>query len=153
MEQQVGKFKRVINFDTVEEKDKVPIHMRWYLIGEKGIMQFVVRTGIFPFEHYSNEYNELMDNHKKLDSFWYCPMETDAVDIGYHSLKEKYSKQSSMPCTLMKEYFGKEDCFYDGSSLQATDVMKLLATEGEEAVWKWLENAYVNTFKEESTNE
>jgi hypothetical protein len=47
-----------------------------------------------------------------------------------------------MECELMEQ----GHCYYDGSSLAAEKVMQILAEEGDEAVWKRMEEYWDATF-------
>lgn len=108
------------------------------------------------------------DIASELRCFW-TPM---AADLGYHSRVPMYEGQPAMgaiktdikmddtkegiekfnitttetmkytPC----EYLDGEPCYYDGSSLNAVDVMKILIEQGSEAVWKYLEECYHEQF-------
>jgi hypothetical protein len=107
---------------------------------DKGIIQFVVYTNW-----------HLPEVTKELASRYYKPSGGDPhwmerplpADIGYHSPTPRYDGQSKMnTCDCLKQGF----CYYDGSSLAATDVFNILLREGSDGVWKELENRYNEMF-------
>ena len=67
------------------------------------------------------------------------------ADLGYHSPKPMYEGQTLInkePCP----YIGVP-CYYDGSGLNAEQPYEVLVTEGEEALWDFLEGYYERTFE------
>lgn len=118
------KFEREIKF--------IPLHgsvdIKFYLKGEKGIIQFAISTG----------WQEDADHG--------LPSKTYPYDIGYHSPVPIYEDQKPMPeCQFY------HPCYYDGSSMYARDVFKLLVNHGEERVWRELEKTYYNWLDKDST--
>ena len=86
---------------------------------------------------YTNWYPPTVPSHigeEKLQCF----------DVGYHS---PYPMYDSQPCMGKCEYIGKP-CYYDGSSVIGDDhnLVGKLITEGEEGVWKYLEEFWEATF-------
>ena len=110
----------------------------FYLIGELGAIQFTTSTG-WNLDHVHEELK-----HKHFD--YYDPLKPQAYDLGYHSPNPMYEdyKPMSEPC----EFVGGKPCYYDGSTLNAEPILKLLITQGSDAVWKELEDYYIQTFGE-----
>lgn len=108
----MSKFVREIKFIPHYES----VDCKFFLKGEKGIIQFCIRTG----------WNI---NDKSEPAYGY--------DVGYHSPVALYSDQK--PMEKCSHY---ETCYYDGSSMYAENVFHMLLNYGEEAVWKELESAY-----------
>ena len=66
------------------------------------------------------------------------------ADIGYHSYKSHYESQKPMEkCDILGC-----DCYYDGSSLQASDFIPKFLEGGSDAVWAMLESRYKTWFEE-----
>ena len=66
------------------------------------------------------------------------------ADFGYHSPKKLYEYS-----TLAVEgcpYLNGKPCYCDGSSLYAETVYEKLLREGDDAVWKELEESYIDRF-------
>lgn len=97
--------------------------IRFVLIGKLGAVQHVFSTGIYPKGIRPSEYM--------------------GYDLGYHSPKPLYEGQAicSDNCDLVNA-----PCYYDGSTLNAEPVADAFVTEGEDAVWKRLEEYYSETF-------
>lgn len=113
------------------------VEMRWYIKGSLGIIQFVLYTNW-----------QLPKVQKEIDSYPpnimlpYLLHKPLPADIGYHSPKARYKGQESMKCSLLPQ--GK--CYYDGSSLRASNVFDLLCSKGDKAVWEYLEAEYKDIF-------
>jgi len=59
-----------------------------------------------------------------------------ASDLGHHTISPLYTDQPTMEkCDL----FAGAPCYYDGSTLNADPGLEILTTQGEEALWDWLE--------------
>jgi hypothetical protein len=107
------------------------VDLRMVLKGPLGATQFVLYTG-WHLPHVQAEFDRKAggyDLRKPLPA-----------DIGYHWREPRYEGQT--PIQESCEYCDGQPCFYDGSSLQAEDVYKILLTEGSEGVWRELENRY-----------
>lgn len=104
--------------------------MRCILKGPKGAVQFVMLTG-WALPHCKAEYPDAFDDY---------PM---ASDLGYHSPEPMYEGQQSISekCDIL----GCE-CYYDGSTLNAEEPMRLLIEQGHEALWRYLEDYYRSRF-------
>lgn len=102
------------------------VMIRWLLKGDCGVVQFIIPTG------------------------WCAPNWADQVrlqypyEVGYHSPKPLYEDQPLIAEEC--EYLDGAPCYYDGSSLLGREAFNLLVNEGEEAVWKYLEDYYDSTF-------
>lgn len=104
----------------------------WMILkGEKGAVQFAFTTGIY-LPHVLDEWEAKGYANK--------PM---GMDVGYHSPTPMYEGQTQMDnCDLSPE--GK--CYYDGSGLRGEDWFKIFMEEGDEAIWKLLEEDYKERF-------
>ncbi len=136
----------------------------------KGLLEY---TGPFPegkiFQEITRYQLFLNGFHNIKHKFLYEPM---AADLGYHSPKpthdddepigskdykidwkinekgEKVSDVIVVPTGTFRpcEYLDGRACYYDGSSLNAIPVYDLMVKYGEKAVWKKLEEYYIQTF-------
>ncbi len=107
----------------------------WMILkGEKGATQFMFNTSIY-LPHVMDELRD------KPRSF-----EPEGWDVGYHSYKPIY--EDHMPTNNCKVLDGK-DCYYDGSSLRGSEWFKEFVSEGDEHIWKKLEEEYNYRFNEE----
>lgn len=104
----------------------------WMILrGEKGAVQFVFSTGIY-LPHILDEW--------EVKGYVNKPM---GFDVGYHSPTPMYEGQKQMDsCVLLPE--GK--CYYDGSGLRGNEWFKIFMEEGDEAIWKLLEEDYKDRF-------
>ena len=115
----------------------------WLVIGPRGATQFVC------FFHPRGSW--LADFASKSPSGMYTMTADGAafmgVDIGYHSPTPRYGGQEPMGrCDVLKG-----DCFYDGSSLRATELLEVWAAEffDEEVLYRYLELEYRDVFEGE----
>ncbi len=102
--------------------------LRFLLKGERGAVQFCVLTG-WGMKDVPESLRELF------------PMPSD---LGYHSIDPRHEKDDPMKCDVLE----KGECHYDGSTLNAEPVFKILLAEGHEGVWKKLTDYYHSTFSE-----
>jgi len=113
----------------------------FFLHGAKGVVQFKLSTGwkIQATKKNNIGYREIFASDNKLAHLY--PMPTD---IGYHSYKPMYEGQEAIQqkCELL----GGKPCYYDGSSLNASNVFYTLLNGGTEELWKYLEGYYNATF-------
>ena len=67
------------------------------------------------------------------------------ADLGYHSKTPHYEGQHQIDqsCDLCDN----QPCYYDGSSLNATDAMYALVNKGIDALWEFLDAFYISEFK------
>ena len=105
------------------------------LKGELGATQFVFSTGCL-LKHVQDEFWNNCHDRK------YNPFEWNGFDIGYHSPKPMYEGQTEMDCDLIDG--GK--CYYDGTSLGASEFAPEFVAKGEDAVWKKLKEVYEDRF-------
>lgn len=113
-------------------------NIRFVLRGSNGVVQFLIFTNW----HLPHVTEELLEKSKDKESIrlFFSPI---PADIGYHSPKPMYKDQTTMgPCIFLD---GK-DCYYDGSSLSATEVYNVMLKEGSDAVWRELMDCYKHTF-------
>lgn len=181
MKEKVGQFTReLIVIPAFDKRNANPkknygihgVEMRWHLIGKKGVVQFVLYTG-WQLDHVEKEifgdYNDprYEHHHRALCK----PM---AADIGYHSPVPMFDGHEVVwPTRIVKDpkkkppfnykfpkigkkppicqFFGKP-CYYDGSSTYAEVPFNALKSGGEEALWKFLEKYYRDTFKVKGKN-
>jgi len=105
------------------------VNIRMVLKGERGAVQFLIFT--------SWQLPEVQRSLRKQGE----PM---AADFGYHSPVPMCENQHAI--TEECEYLDGKPCYYDGSSLYAEKVFERLLREGDEAVWKELEEYYIEKF-------
>ncbi len=103
------------------------VDLRMVLKGPKGAIQFVLYTG------------------------WYLDgkvREPIPADLGYHSPVPMYEDQTLVAQTC--EYLDGRACYYDGSTLNAERVFRVLLERGSDGVWEELEKEYKRRFERES---
>lgn len=135
LQQQVGEFTRILDISAAyDRRHKDPsknygihcVDMRFVLKGAKGATQFVL---------YTNWY--LPENNQP-------PKHPMPADLGYHSRTPHYEDHPVFDC----EYTDTGKCYYDGSSLNAERVYKVMLEKGMDGVWEELESYYHSTFAE-----
>jgi hypothetical protein len=97
------------------------MEVTWLLRGGLGVTQFQIFTGWEP-------------GLTRDDRHVNAPM---GADLGYHALCPQWEGQEDygrMDCA----YLPGGTCFYDGSGLQADDLLRRFLIEGEEVVWQTL---------------
>lgn len=112
------------------------VDMYWYVKGPLGAVQFVIYTG-WMLDRIEREME-----YRDYDPIKFSVTRPMPADLGYHSPRPHYDGQGCMSCQLLPE--GK--CYYDGSSLNAEIVYRILREEGSDAVWSYLENYYQQVF-------
>ena len=112
-----------------EARARVAFYLRSATKPERGVVQFVMWVAVAP---------EL-----GLMTFDGRPMFPMALDLGYHSPTPAWEGQEPMDeeCELLG---GR--CFYDGSGLNAENLLGVLRTEGADAVWATLADCWVVWF-------
>lgn len=108
------------------------MEIKFLLHGPKASVQFVWNTGITP-EKTPGRYGDEWMHH--------APM---GFDLGYHADKAQWSGQLNVGCT----YRAKGECYYDGSSLAADEMLDIFLTRGEGAMWQELHDYYISLFEE-----
>jgi len=143
---QVKAMKQVIEFrPAFDKRHKDPnknhgihgVELAFYLIGDKGVIQFVVSTN-WQLPHVQKE----MDDRSPDPRFPYLHHKPMAMDLGYHSPRRMYEGQTPMDDC---RFFGGK-CYYDGSSEDADDVFKVLCLEGHDGVWREMKKYYKSRF-------
>lgn len=110
------------------------VDMRMYLIGQEGVVQFVLYTN-WHLPHVEAEFDARPERDRWLDR----PM---PADLGYHSKTPMYEGHEPMEdCDLL----GCR-CYYDGSGLNAERIYGVLLKEGSDGVWRELESYYRDVF-------
>lgn len=98
------------------------------LRNQQGAVQFSLMTGWTP---------DCLESH---DNRIFRPF---PADLGYHSPKPQYEGQSLMDANCR---WLEGPCYYDGSSLNADGVFNILVQQGEEAMWRRLEEYHNSLF-------
>lgn len=117
--------------------------LRFVLKGAKGATQFVVYTN-WQLPHVDDERCAGIWTGSKL-RWSFLPL---GADVGYHSPTPQYEGHTALPCDILDS----GQCYYDGSSLAAEDLLKRMIAEGDAAIWSELEAVYHQRFGEEDTN-
>jgi hypothetical protein len=131
------------NMEPIKIHGRRPAVMRFYVGGPKGIVQFVGSTDWH--KHLDDEKNPYRSlGHQRFE----CIVEQSTLgpsgwDLGYHSKKPMYEGHMKNECDLIKS-----GCYYDGSSLNAGPVFRMLVEQGSEAVFAYLEDYYKQVFDE-----
>lgn len=136
------KLKRIVKFSPAYDKrDADPkknygidcVRCWMVLKGKKGAVQFVFSTGMY-----------LLETHKEwLSRFGYNDNSYMGLDVGYHSPYPMYEGQTIQEDKC--EWIEKA-CYYDGSTLRVVKFLDVFVREGDEAVWKLLEQDYKERF-------
>lgn len=106
--------------------------------GEKGAIQFLLNTG----GYLKSVIDEWIETGKSFD---YCGY-LEGWDLGYHSPTPQYNGQiKNDNCNIIPG-----GCYYDGTSLGASEPLDIFINEGEDGLWKFLEKVYKHRFQEES---
>jgi hypothetical protein len=119
------------------------VEIGFYIYGPKGTVQFKLQTnwGLPSMRA------DLLDgvrstiNKEYVSEMFVFPQ---ALDLGYHSLVPRYEGQGCMRQEC--PYLDGKPCYYDGSTLNAEPILERLIAEGEEAVWRELEDYYHSLF-------
>lgn len=112
------------------------MQLRFILKGEKGATQFCFST----CQHLKHVADNLYANHRNLR---FNPFHGMGTDIGYHSPTPQYEGQTPMDCDLLPG--GK--CYYDGTSLGASEFEDEFIAGGDAVVWPMLEKRYRELFE------
>ncbi len=127
--------------------------IRFILEGKEGAVQVVLNTPFFLPETVE-EYKKIGNKNKTQpsdlrDDYKGKPRGFDCWDVGFHSKKKLsyMSKEDENECDIL----GK--CYYDGSSLRGMNdkVAELFMEKGEEFIWNYLEDYYMEVFGKEIT--
>jgi len=112
------------------------VEVSFVLKGPKGVTHFLIITD-WHLPHVQKEKDIVL----KLRPFDLQPM---GADICYHSPKPLYKGQDV--CTQNCEFLNGKPCYYDGTSLGASDFIPTFLAGGSDAAWKMLEARYHETF-------
>lgn len=112
------------------------MRMVFYVKGPKGVVQWMVGTewGIKPVrDHLAN----FPSDHRKYQ-------QPSGWDLGYHSLTPQYEDQGiqDKDCQVLGA-----PCYYDGSSLNADDLIEGFLAGGTDWLWPKLEEYYARVFE------
>jgi hypothetical protein len=134
----------IVRFDpaynkTTEGKGRHCVTARFSVRGPLGAVTFVLFTG----------WDHSTDRHTKdgliacLDGMRRPPMgKPYGVSVDYHSPSPRSDDQSSRECDLLPDGL----CYGDGSLVEADDALDVLTDEGEDGLWRFLEQFYRATF-------
>ena len=117
------------------------MHIYFILKGELGAINFSLMTHWFP-KYVQKE----LFNKGALQHSWFEPQPL-AMDLGYHTTYPQYDDQeiSHESCELLDG----QPCYYCGSTLNAEPIRDIFLEEGDEGVWRVLEEKYIERFGEE----
>ena len=104
--------------------------MGFYLKGKKGAVQFLLYTNW----HLPHIQKELSRER----------MQPQPVDLGYHSPKPTYKGHTVIDKHC--EFLDGKKCYYDGSTSNAYEIFNILVKEGDEGMWKELDQYYKSCF-------
>jgi hypothetical protein len=110
------------------------VEMRMVLKGPLGATQFLLFTN-WQLPHITKEHMARWAGDPSMSKTLFLPM---PADKGYHWSTPRYEDQKPMTCDLLPG----GQCYYDGSSLNAEQTFDRLLREGDEGVWKDLEEYY-----------
>ena len=115
------------------------VKLRFYLKKNNRAIQFIVSTG-WQLPHITDE---MLNKYTSPDEIrlFFCPT---SYDLGYHSPVPMYDGQE--PISDDCEITGG-DCYYDGSTLAAENIYKILLYHGSDGVWKELERVWRDKFE------
>lgn len=111
------------------------VEIRFVLKGALGALQFVVGTDWYlpaDQQRIKNGPHDILSR----------AVQPRGWDIGYHAPTPQYEGQSPMDCSIL----GGQQCYYDGSGLQADKFVPEFLAGGSDAVWAMLEQRYYNMF-------
>ena len=142
------------------------VTMRFVVKGPLGAVQFVLYTN-WQLPHVRAE-------QERRGCGQYCLNKAMPADLGYHSPKPMYEGDTPMGATRVEwedndgsipgfdvakvpksyptgtftpcEYLDGAPCYYDGSGLNAERIFDVLCAEGDDGVWRALEEYYAETF-------
>jgi len=115
------------------------VEIRFVLKAELGAVQFVLATN-WQLPHVQKEFDAKQPD-SRFPYMFHSPM---PHDIGYHSYKPMYEGQEQISDSC--EYLDGKPCYYGGSALNAERYFDILKAEGDEGLWKALEQYYKDVF-------
>lgn len=107
------------------------------LIGPKGAVQFQIGT---------NWYTDSARVHlaKWPPDYLHKRRQPEGWDLGYHAMEPRYENQDQMEC----QHLPGGKCYYDGSSLNADEMVEAFINGGTEWLWPHLEKYYRCIFED-----
>jgi hypothetical protein len=141
-----NKFKKIIKFTPAfDERNDDPsknygigsMTIRFVFQGAKGATQFLISTGML-LKHVQEEFNK-----KGWTSNWM------GYDVGYHSPKPIFDGQEPISTDGSCSYVEGQNCYYDGSTLQAEKLAEQFVSTGEDVIWEELNRLYNLYFGED----
>ena len=112
------------------------LEIKFVVKGDKGAIQFLLYTGWIPQYSKRDSISGLYINN--WGSF------VLPADLGYHSKEPMYEGQDTIVDSCV--YCDGLPCYYDGSSLNASDAMYTLVNGGDKALWEFLKGFYNHIF-------
>ena len=113
---------------------------RWALLGRSGAVQLVLWEYLPGTDMHSILALSPLVSRTADGSVW------QPVDVGYHSPRSMFDGQEQQSgCDILEG-----ECWYDGSTLNALDLLDRLVVEGkiqEEFIWPYLEDYYREVFQ------
>lgn len=140
--------KRVIEWEPAfDKRDPDPgknhgvhgMEIRFLLKGPDLVVQFLISTN-WQLEHVWREWEVKEDFNPRRDKYKHLLCRPMGADLGRHSTTPLY--ESERMVSKKCEYLDDRPCYYDGSGLNAEELLKKLIAEGEEPVWKRMTEAY-----------
>jgi hypothetical protein len=148
MENLERKFEMIPSFDKAAEGYGIGAAiMRFYVVGPKGAVQFVLSTGWYPNIIKKTTFTDWSD-WGELEVRKPGPNDAPMPwDLGWHSPVPRYEGQEPMSgeCSVIQG-----ECYYDGSGLNANKPFSILVHEGSDRLWEFLELYYRETFEEKA---
>lgn len=144
-----GALRRIVKFrPAFDKRDPNPaknygihgVDLVMFVCGAEGAVQFVLYTN-WQLPHVTKE-QDAAKPHTTSTHLLCHPM---PADLGYHAKSPRYKDQE--PLTESCEFTGGR-CFYAGSGLNAERIYEVLLREGDEGVWRELEEYYQQTFNQ-----
>lgn len=120
------------------------VNLRMVLKGLAGAVQFLVYTN-WQLPHVTREFVAKTAAGDCGDLTIECRFLPMPADVGYHSPTPRYGGQE--PISESCPYLDGRPCYYDGSSMAAERVYRILLTEGSVGVWRELADYYRGTFE------
>jgi len=118
------------------------LRIRFVSKGPEGAVQFVLATGWVPqYATRKGAFPMFVENwgsRGAMASHYPSPF-----DLGYHSKISRYEEQAPMGDEC--EFTGGA-CYYDGSTLNASEAMYALVNGGSDALWAFLDTYYECVF-------
>ena len=115
------------------------VEILWALRGPHGAVQFQLYTN-WQLPHVHKERGRGLCGE-------FCMNLPMPADLGYHSPVPHYEGQTAT--TESCEVLDGKPCYCGGSTRNAETPFDVLVSEGEDALWKYLENYYAEVFPDD----